>query len=278
MEKAAILVPGEKQEPPRPYNIGFEFSVGWNSNGDNLGFQHASGWLLSVLNRIIIGTYHVCRRDTQEMFWLANWTVSARKKKIWIHTLCVVIDPTLLLLPSWKAPGFRLEQNLSHLSILVFTRSLGSWNKLQIFTTCINTQKERMRQMELLLNTKWSEHTQIFKILAPGSFEQVSGFSRLRCFRSSDVRIRPKRALNVAILADLSGTQGKLKLLRRPIYVAMLKKNRNELAQYYNSVWVIIHKVRQIISKFIIFLQWKLFGYTKCSKYPIKLIRKYLNF
>ena len=74
MEKTAVIVPGEKQEPPGPYSIGFEnilvakARVGWWKFRH---FQHASRRLLALPVGAVNGTYNICHREYPWMFQVA---------------------------------------------------------------------------------------------------------------------------------------------------------------------------------------------------------------
>ena len=75
MEKTAIIVPGEKQEGPKPYSIGFEnilvakARVGWWKLWH---FQHASRRLLTLPVGAVNGTSNICRREYSWMFQVAE--------------------------------------------------------------------------------------------------------------------------------------------------------------------------------------------------------------
>ena len=74
MEKTAVIVPGEKKEPPGPYSIGFEnilvakARVGWWKFSP---FQHASRRLLALPVGAVNGTYNICHREYPWMFQVA---------------------------------------------------------------------------------------------------------------------------------------------------------------------------------------------------------------
>ena len=70
MEKTAVIVPGEKKEPPGPYSIGFEnilvakARVGW---WKLMPFQHASRRLLALqrgksdrARRFVLFSFRTC--------------------------------------------------------------------------------------------------------------------------------------------------------------------------------------------------------------------------
>ena len=130
MEKAAILVPGEKQEPSGSYSIGFEYSTGGKRNSDNLYFQHASGRLLSLLNGIVIRTSNICRR---EMFLLALLA-----DKLFKQGRRYGSTPSALM-TFLKSTRYKAE---AELITYIYTYICdGTLHELQIFTTIILSER-----------------------------------------------------------------------------------------------------------------------------------------
>ena len=130
MEKAAILVPGEKQEPLGSYSIGFEYSTGGKRNSDNLYFQHASGRLLSLLNGIVIRTSNICRREMFLLALLADKLFKQGRRYGSTPSACVVALMTFLKSTRYKAEAELITYIYTYICD-------GTLHELQIFTTII---------------------------------------------------------------------------------------------------------------------------------------------